>query len=333
VTTHHLPRERRTLHGTFDERTPPVLAVHSGDVVELSTLDAHWYEPDQPALAADPDAELVPWAGLDRLRDPGHALSGPVAIVGAEPGDVVEVRLLEVVPGSFGWTRAGGWSSWANDGCGVSQVGTELLRWRLDGEHGVDQHGDRVRLRPFLGVVGLCPAGPAPDGEGVGPDGLAHSTVPPRRVGGNLDCRELVAGSSLFLPVEVPGALLSVGDGHAVQGDGEVAGVALECPMAAVRLEVVLHRAGSRVAAVPGLPRATTPAGEITFGLDTDLNAATLQALNAMVDLLVARHGLSRPRALALCSVAVDLRVTQVVNRVHGVHAVLPPDRLTVGGA
>lgn len=329
VTTHVLPRERGTLHGTFDERTPPVLVVASGDTVELSTLDAHWYEPAQPALADDPDAELVPWAGLDRVRDPGHALSGPIAVVGAQPGDVVEVRLLEVVPGAFGWTRAGGWSSWANDGCGVAELDTELLRWRLDGAHGQDQHGDRVRLRPFLGVVGLCPAGPAPDGEGVGPDRLAHSTVPPRRVGGNLDCRELVAGSSLYLPVEVAGALLSVGDGHAVQGDGEVAGVALECPMAAVRLQVVLHPGGDVDGS--GMPRATTPAGEITFGLDTDLNAATLQALNAMVDLLVARHGLSRPRALALCSVAVDLRVTQVVNRVHGVHAVLPPGVLTVG--
>jgi len=330
VSTHHLPRERRTLHGTFDERTPPVLAVHSGDVVELSTLDAHWYEPLQPALAADPDAELVPWAELDRVRDPGHALSGPVAVIGAEPGDVVEVRLLEVVPGDFGWTRAGGWASWANDGCGVAGLDTELLQWRLDGARGTNQHGDRVRLRPFLGVVGLCPAGPAPDGEGVGPDGLAHSTVPPRRVGGNLDCRELVAGSSLFLPVEVPGALLSVGDGHAVQGDGEVSGVALECPMESVRLQVVLHRGAD--AGGTAVPRATTPAGEITFGLDTDLNTATLQALNGMVDLLVARHGLSRQRALALCSVAVDLRVTQVVNRVHGVHAVLPPDVLTVGG-
>lgn len=330
MTTHRLLRERRTLHGTFDARTPPVLEVRSGDTVELSTLDAHWYAPDQPALAADPDADLVEWPELDRVRDPGHALTGPVAVVGAEPGDVVEVRLLEVVPGAWGWTRAGGWSSWANDGCGVAGLDTELLRWRLDGTHGVDQHGDRVRLRPFLGVVGLCPAGRAPEGEGVGPDGLGHSTVPPRRVGGNLDCRELVAGSSLFLPVEVPGALLSVGDGHAVQGDGEVSGVALECPMGSVRLQVVLHRGddpdGSR------WPRAQTPAGEITVGLDTDLDTATLQALNAMVDLLVVRHGVSRQRALALCSVAVDLRVTQVVNRVHGVHAVLPPDVLTVGG-
>ena len=115
MATHVLPCERRTLHGTFDERTPPVLVVSSGDTVELSTLDAHWYEPVQPALAADPDAELVPWVGLDRVRDPGHALSGPIAVVGAKPGDVVEVRLLEVVPGAFGWTRAGGWSSPPSD--------------------------------------------------------------------------------------------------------------------------------------------------------------------------------------------------------------------------
>ncbi len=319
--THHvLPLESRTLHGSFDERTPPVLTVRSGDIVQLSTLDAHWHAPRQPDL----DGELALWPGRDRTHDPGHALCGPVTVVGAQPGDVLEVRVLEVVSGHWGWTRAGGWPSWANDGCGVSGLEQEVLRWRLDGSSGTDQHGDQVQLRPFLGVVGVCPAGPAIDG--VGPDCMAHSTIPPRRVGGNLDCRELVAGSSLFLPVEVVGGLLSVGDGHAVQGDGEVSGVALECPMAEVRLQLELHPRTPLT-----MPRASTPAGDITFGLDTDVGAATLQALNGMLDLLAARHGISRPRALALCSVAVDLRVTQVVNQVHGVHAVLPPGRLTVG--
>ncbi len=316
------------LHGSLDERRPPVLTVRSGDTVELSSLDAHWYAPEQPALADDLTAPLVEWPH-DRVRHPGHALVGPIAVHGAAPGDAVVVSILEVVPGGWGWTRAGGWSSWANDGCGTASGDGELLRWRLEHGQGVDQHGDTVVLAPFLGVVGLCPAGPADPTVGVGPDSRAHSTVPPRRVGGNLDCRELVAGSTLVLPVEVAGGLLSVGDGHAAQGDGEVGGTALECAMRRVLLRVELRPgAGASMTA----PRAVTPAGEVTFGLDEDLRAATLQALNAVVDLLVERHGCTRDRALALCSVAVDLRVTQVANTTHGVHAVLDPARLRVGG-
>lgn len=311
-----------SLHGRLDERLAPALTVEGGDTVELATLDAHWHRPEQDDL----DGQLTLWPGRDTTVDPGHALCGPIAVTGACPGDVLEVRVLEVVAGSWGWTRAGGWSSWANDRCGVSEVTQELLRWRLAADTGTNQYGDRVRLHPFLGIIGLCPAGPAVDG--VGPDGLAHSTVPPRRVGGNLDCRELVAGSRLFLPVEVAGGLLSVGDGHAAQGDGEVSGVALECPMDRVLLQVQLHKDVTLA-----MPRASTPAGEITFGVDADLGVALAQALNGMLDQLVQRHGMSRARALALCSVAVDLRVTQVVNQVHGVHAVLAPGRLQVNGA
>lgn len=293
---------RAPAHGVFDAGRAPVLTVDSGDVVELATLDANWHTPEQDDL----DGELSLWAGRDLARDPGHALAGPIAVAGAQPGDVVAVTLLEVVPGNWGWTRAGGWGTWINDGCGVTDEDTELLRWRLADGRGVDQYGDAVALRPFLGVIGLCPAGPGP-----------HSTVPPRRVGGNLDCRELVVGSTLLLPVEVAGALLSVGDGHAAQGDGESGGTALECPMTRVLLRVEL-RPGDELP----LPRASTPAGKVTFGVDRDLNAATVAALNAMVDLLVARRGITRPHALALCSVGVDLRITQVVNQVSGVHAV-----------
>jgi acetamidase/formamidase len=318
VTTHVLPLEDRVLHGRFDAGLDPVLTVASGDVVRTSTLDAGWHTPTQDDAALDGSGELAVWPGYDAERDPGHALVGPIAVAGAEPGMTVEVRLLQVRPGSWGWTGAGGWSTWANEGCGVAASTWELLRWRVDADAGtaVDQHGDRVRLRPFLGVVGLCPAGSG-----------AVSTVPPRRVGGNLDCRELVAGSSLLLPVEVPGGLLSFGDGHAVQGDGEVSGLALECPMEGVELQVVLHPDLD----LPG-PRARTPAGEVVLGTGTTVDEATLAALNGVVDLLAARHGLTRERALALCSVAVDLRVTQIVNGgVFGVHAVLPPGRLEIG--
>lgn len=127
-------------------------------------------------------------------------------------------------------------------------------------------------------------------------------------------------GSRLYLPVQVPGALFSVGDGHALQGDGEVSGTAIECPMERVALTFRLH---------PDLhlttPRAETPAGQITFGFHEDLNEATLLALEAMLALLEEQYGVSRHEALALASLVVDLRVTQMVNGVSGVHAVLPP--------
>src|SRR5262245_3691072 len=146
-----------------------------------------------------------------------------------------------------------------------------------------------------------------------------HSTFPPRRSGGNLDCKELVAGSHLYLPIPVDGALFSVGDGHAIQGDGEVAGPALECPMEHVELEFYLHDT-FRVE----MPRAHTPMGWITFGLHEDLNEACAVALDGMLDLMRSEYNVTRKEALALSSLLVNLHVTQVVNGVKGVHAVLP---------
>ncbi|HKC18078.1 MAG TPA: acetamidase/formamidase family protein, partial [Candidatus Dormibacteraeota bacterium] len=163
-----------------------------------------------------------------------------------------------------------------------------------------------------LGVIGLAPNEPG-----------VHSTSPPRSTGGNIDCRELVAGSRLILPVAVEGGLLSFGDGHAAQGDGEVAGTAIECDMDPVELKVELWK-GTRLSN----PQAQTPAGFITFGFSADLREATLVAVEAMIDHLVADLGVDRAEATALASVAVDLRVTQVVNQTLGVHAVLAGDRL-----
>jgi acetamidase/formamidase len=170
-----------------------------------------------------------------------------------------------------------------------------------------------VRLAPFLGVIGLPPAEPGD-----------HSTVPPRASGGNIDCRELVAGSTLFLPITVPDALLCVGDGHGAQGDGEVSGTAIECGMTT---ELVID-----IAADPAISaaHALTPVGRITFGFDADLNEAMAQALSAMLDWLQKLLGVERATALALASPVVDLRVTQVANQVWGVHAVLPDGALGV---
>lgn len=324
---HRLDPGAGALHGRFDPSLAPALVVDDGDVVVASTLDSGWHAPEQPphALAG---GRLLAWSGHDPVLDPGHALTGPVAVRGAEPGAVLEVRVLDVRPGAWALTGAGSRETYADRAAGVDALPREVLVWQLDADRrrAVDQYGDAVVVRAFPGLVGTCPAVPA----GAGP----RSTVPPRRTGGNLDCRELVAGSSLFLPVEVPGALLSFGDGHAAQGDGEVAGVALECPLERLELQLVLH-ADQGAAALPGgRPWASTPAGTAVFGTGTSLDEAAADALGGVVDLLCARHGLGRQRALALASAAVDLRVTQVVNGgVHGVHAVLPPGRLEIGGS
>ena len=174
------------------------------------------------------------------------------------------------------------------------------------------QYGFRRKLAPFLGVMGVAPAEP---GE--------HSTIPPRPgTGGNIDCRELTAGSTLYLPVQVEGALLYLGDGHAAQGDGEVGGTAIECPMTTrARVGLARDRPLARI-------HAEAPAGRITFGFSPDLNAAMGDALDAMVTWLTVLTGADRGTALALAGTCIDLRVTQVVNQTWGVHALLPAGTL-----
>jgi acetamidase/formamidase len=293
-------------HGFFDPDLAPVLTVDPGDTVRFGTLESGWAT--EPWPVDDPAA---------RRRHPahtpaaGHALTGPVAVRGARAGGTLEIRVDAVVPAGWGTTYAGARDTPYNRAYGLTEPVTH--RWTLDPVAGVgrNQHGSTVGLRPFLGVMGLPPAEPG-----------RHSTIPPRRHGGNLDCRELVAGSTLWLPVTVAGALLSVGDGHAAQGDGEVSGTAIECPMDRVDLTLSLSDL-----AVTG-PVARTPAGWVTMGLGATLDEAAYEALNAMFDLIVRLHGVSRPDAVALASVAVDLRVTQLVNETVGAHAVLPPGAL-----
>jgi acetamidase/formamidase len=151
------------------------------------------------------------------------------------------------------------------------------------------------------------------------PEPGVHSTSPPRIWGGNLDCRSLVVGSTLYLPVPVAGGLLSFGDGHAAQGDGEVSGIALECPMERIELQIDL-RDDFPIEA----PVANTPDGWLTFAVNEDLNIAAMEALDRMVTLLGRLLGVERQDALALASLAVDLRITQIANGVNGVHALLP---------
>lgn len=307
MTLHQIEPERRTLHGHFARDLAPVLTIDPGDTVRFRTLDAGWnVEPRTSTRHEDQPRKFEPRDQSDN----GHALCGPIAVRGAEPGMTLAVRIDAVRPGAWGWTAVGGWRHLVNDRLGVADQPGTFLNWTINADAGTatNQHGHTVALRPFMGVMGLPLNEPG-----------QQSTVPPRMTGGNIDCKELVAGSTLYLPIMVPGGLFSVGDGHGAQGDGEVCVTAIECPMERVDLTFDLMRNLHLTT-----PRADTPAGWITFGFHEDLNEATLSALEAMVDLIGELHGLDRLEALGMASVVVDLHITQIVNQVKGVHALLP---------
>lgn len=303
---HVLEPTRANQIGTFSRDRAPILTIQPGDTVRYRILDAAWgLEPmtslTTPPLKFEPRTEL----------DEGHALIGPVAIDGAQPGMTLAVHIGTLRPGTFGFCTAASWRHMVSEKLELLDEGDEVLHtWTLDPDAmiGRNQYGHTVALSPFLGVMGF-----PPDEPGI------HPTAPPRFCGGNLDCKALVSGSTLYLPITLPGALFYCGDGHGAQGDGEVSVTAIECPM---------ERADLTFDLLPDvhlkLPRAHTPSGWITFGFDADLEIALFQALDGMLTLIGELHGVGRADALALASVAVDMRITQIVNGVRGVHAVLP---------
>jgi acetamidase/formamidase len=303
MTLHEIPLERRTLHGHFSRDLEPILTVEPGDSIAFSCLNAGWRT-----------AEHEPYLERDEELDAGHALIGPVAVRGARPGQVLEISIDELRIGAGGVTQAGGFHTPLNERLGLDEGETVTLVWTLDADEGVGRSdtGREVALQPFLGVIGMPPAEPG-----------IHPTAPPRRTGGNIDCKELVVGTRLYLPIAVEGALLSVGDGHAAQGDGEVSQLAIEAPVERAQLTLDL-RDDLHVE----WPIAWTPECWITFGFDEDLDEAAAIATEGMLDLMEREHGLERREALALASVVVDLRVTQLVNGVRGVHAVLRDDAI-----
>jgi acetamidase/formamidase len=281
---HELPLGSTRLHGAFSRDLAPVLAVAPGDAVHFSLPSSGWrLGPDEEVERPDPAV------------DTGHALLGPIEVRGARAGQALAVRIDEVRPGTWGETL---------DGTG------RRVHWEL--RDGLGRTGGRtVRLAPFLGVLGMPPAEPG-----------VHPTRPPRPSGGNIDCKELLPGTTLYLPIAVDGALFSAGDGHGAQGDGEVSGWAIECPVEArltldVRDDLVLD-----------WPVARTPDAWLAFGFDDDLGRAARIALDGMLGLMERERGIPRDEALPLASVAVDLRVTQIVNLAVGVHAVLRDDAL-----
>jgi acetamidase/formamidase len=303
MTRHQLDPSPSTTVDVFSRDLAPVLTVDPGDTIVLRSLNASGHLRPQTF-----PGEKVPMMAGEERR--GHCLTGPIAVRGAVPGEVLAVRFISLRPDTWGYTVAAGRDTPLTRRLGLHEGPPAWLLWQIDADAGVavSDRGHTVRIAPFHGVTGVAWDEP---GE--------HSTIPPRAVGGgNIDCKELVAGSILYLPVTVPGALLSMGDGHAAQGDGEVAGTAIECGMTTeLRLDLVTERP------VPGV-HAETPAGTITFGFSPDLNAAMGDALDAMLTWLQASYGVGKAMALAMASPVLDLRITQVANQSWGVHALLP---------
>ena len=302
---HRLDPAPDTVTDVFSRDLPPVLTIDPGDTVVVRSLDAGGHL----------ERQLTP--GVDRSlmfnARRGHVLTGPIAIRGAEPGMMLAIRLVNLRPDDWGFTNAAARDTPLNRRLGLADAAPCWLLWELDADKltATNDRGHTVDLAPFLGVIGLTPEQP---GE--------HSTRPPRPTGGNIDCRDLVAGSTLYLPVAVPEALLCIGDGHGAQGDGEVSGTAIETGMTTeLTVDLVTD---------PPIPtlHALTPTSRITFGLSEDLNEAMAAALDAMLGWMQTLFNLDKAATLALASPTVDLRITQVANDVWGVHAVLPHDAI-----
>jgi acetamidase/formamidase len=303
--------------GVFDANLPPILTVESGDAISFPNTWSHFLNEMQPGVPIARLAEL-------RTSNPGrgpHSIIGPIAVKDAESGDVLEIRYKRLKPV--------GWGAVFNN---PASLGTGLLP--QDFPQGEVKYADldltamqgkfapeiNIPLSPFQGTMGVAP----PDGFFPPLSPGVTNSVPPGPHGGNLDLRELTEGSVLYLPVWHPGALIYTGDSHAVQGDGEICLTALETAMQEVLIEVVLHKQKKF-----RWPIAETETHWITVGLDKDLNAAmTLAARNA-IEFLSTRTDLTPHDAYALCSIAVSFRVTQVVDIVRGVHAMIPKHLFT----
>jgi acetamidase/formamidase len=308
--THELKLTPANVHwGYYDSRVKPVLKIASGDTVRVETMVAGGLERVRAAGVADreiPDSlQQVERTVTD--RGPGaHPLTGPIYVQGAEPGDVLEVRII-----GFEFLHPFGVTGF-RPGSGTLPDDFPHSRFkviRFDPKSGSAEFGPGIRLKlaPFWGSIGVAP-----------PSVIRRlSSGPPGAHVGNLDNKELVAGSTLFLPVHVAGALLSVGDGHALQGDGEVTITALETSLRGTMQITV--RKGMQIR----WPRAETPTHYIAMGLHTDLDEAARMATREMIDFLVTQKGMSRDDAYILSSLAVDLRVTQLVDDTKGIHAML----------
>ena len=314
MATHRLEAGPETVHwGYFDANLKPLITVDPGDEVTISTVSGPASVlPDKNSGLTVPDALREIHAKVQPKLAGPHIMTGPVAVRGAKAGQVLEVR-IKAVDLFYDW----GYNMIRPLGGALPDDfdRTRLIHIPMDRKRMVGKlpWGLELPLKPFFGVMVVAPP------HNWGP----VSSPPPRRNGGNMDNKELVAGTTLYLPIHVDGALFSVGDGHGVQGDGEVCITAIETGLVGtfelhVRNDMSLE-----------WPMAETPTHIMTMAFDPDLDDAVVIALRDMIKLICARTNLSREDAYTLCSLAADLRVTQVVNGSKGIHVMLEKAHLS----
>jgi acetamidase/formamidase len=279
-------------HSRWNRALPPRLTIAPGDTVHFECVDSSGSQ-------VHPGMNLHQYLAIDRSLI--HALTGPVYIHGAQPGDVLQIDILDVVHKGWGWTSV-------VEGLGFLKQRFDkpyIFLWELDANISRSLAPATVPLRPFCGVMGVAPA---EDGE--------FRTRPPGIFGGNMDVRELCSGATLYLPVQNPGALFSAGDAHAAQGDGEVCINGIECPVDAT-LRFALHKnrslPGPLIDSAPRVKQDTETAWIVVESATDAINAARAATLR-MIDLLVDRWGFTDIHAYLLCSVALHLKFSQVVN-------------------
>jgi acetamidase/formamidase len=312
MTTHPLRAAPETVRiGVFDAAFPAIMNIESGDTVEVQCVSGREevMPPSGSPMIVPP--ELAAILAANPGTRAGHIVTGPIAIAGAMPGDMLEIRIEKIVAGiNWGYNvirpLAGTLPEDFHD--------TKLMHIPVDQEKLVCTlpWGTELKMAPFFGVMGVAP--PPAFGRIMSKE--------PRLHGGNLDNKEMTSGSTLFLPVWVPGANFSVGDGHGVQGDGEVCVTALEMCLTGT-FTFILHKADGPNRPLLRMPRAETASHFISMGLNEDLDQAMKQALREMIAFICARSNLSREQAYSFCSLAVDFHVTQTVNGEKGVHGLL----------
>jgi acetamidase/formamidase len=307
--THRLEATPTTVaYGYYDAAAKPVLTIASGDVIDVDTLLTSTPRGLERAGVKPDDIQPALRAIVDNVKDKGpggHILTGPVFVEGAEPGDALEVKILSIdLSIAYGYN---GCSGFIRENCSPGRGPTiiRMDRKRLIGEFAP---GIEIPLRPFFGSMGVAPP----------PDAGRVSSNPPGIHAGNLDNKELVAGTTLWIPVHVPGALFEIGDGHAAQGDGEVDQTAIETSLRG-RVQLTVRK-GMTLA----WPRAETNTHFISMGTDVDLTKATRVAIQEMIDFLVATRGMDKHTAYQLTSIAGDVAITQLVDGTMGVHVKMP---------
>jgi acetamidase/formamidase len=315
--THRLEATPTTVaYGYYWSDAQPALRIDSGDIIDVDTLLTN--TPTGLAKAGVPDDKIqaslktiVSEVTGERKGPGGHILTGPVYVEGAEPGDVLQVKILSIeLPLEYGYN---GCSGYLPDNCepGAPYKIIQLNRRKMTAEF---LPGIVIPLKPFYGSIGIAPA----------PELGRLSSNPPGRHAGNMDNRELVAGSTLYIPIFAKGALFEIGDGHAAQGDGEVDQTAIETSLRG-KIQLIVRKDMKLK-----WPRAETATDYISMGTDPDLAVATKTAIQEMVDFLVAEKKLTRHQAYQLVSIAGNVAITQLVDKPNlGVHVKLPKSIFT----